>query len=1374
MKRIVSTLMLLVSLVTYATDDIRFMHLTMKDGLSDSQISHITRDSQGFMWISTSHGLNRYDGYSFKTFLKDNNTPGSIPFHSVQNVQEDSEGMLWIGFANAQYSCYNPRKEIFLDAGEILAERYSINEKPLFIYIDSKKDIWVETVAGNMFHCDTKAGKTIALPDGRMAGASLTDMREDHSGIIRIYSNGLFDHIDRATAKIDYRNDYLIKAQPLSECNFKIYCDQEGDYWIYCMSGAWLYRTHTKEWEHLSGMTATANKLSGKNIRDITSDRHGRIWIAIDNAGIDIIDKKSMTVEHVSNDVADERSLGQNSVTCLYTDTDGGIWVGTFKRGVSYYNESLFKFRTDRFLTFNNMPDFNPDVSAIVEDSNGNLCMGIPDGIIRVNRNTKKKELVRLPDNDNLYVPNDVIICMTTGIDGKIWMGTYSHGLMSYDGKTFRHHALDGNNIHSSVNRTIWSIAKDKSGYLWIGSWGQGLYGLDPATGRVTSYSDGSSHNDQIASICISKDNCIYMATTYGLLIYNPMTGKFAKTIGNRKGDQTFSSTQIVQVYEDSRDMLWVATREGLDLYDRRKDEVTTPIKELSQTIIHGIVEDNDKNLWVTTSKGIYYIVVNGDPASQTYTFSHNKYNDLSLLDNFGFNERAIIRHSSGTIAVGGVNGISLINPSDLKYDTSIPQIKFTGLQLFNRDVKIDSVYDGRKIIDTSLAYAKSIHLNHNQNVFSVSFSAMNYVLPEKIKYMYKLEGFDSEWTVSNSNKLTYTNLAPGEYTLKIKAINSDGYASDKTAELKIVIAPPFYRSWVAYVIYAILLLCVVLLVRAYMRHNEQQKYKLMKIRQEARHKHEIDDMKLRFFTNISHDLRTPLTLILTPLEYVIEHTENPDLRDKLVMARNNAMRLLGMVNQLLDFRKSDMKGHNLNLTSGDIVDSIHTMCNNFIEYSEHHNINLTFYSSVKNLYMMFDEDKICKIVMNLLSNAFKFTPEGGRVDVSLDVIPASGGKPELLEIKVADNGCGISDEHKRLIFDRFYQVPQKGGRTSSGSGVGLNLVKEFVTLHKGSVTVCDNVGKGSVFIIELPIVKSDTITAPTSSPTEKSPGNEPADKEDGNTVATEIKKPAKPIAENKDDKRPTVLIVDDNADFRNFMKDCLKNDYVTYEAPDGAKAWEIIPELQPDIIVSDVMMPEMDGNELCRLVKNDIRTSHILVILLTARAAKEHELKGLESGADDYITKPFDLNIFTRRIKNLLQYRRDSHKQPMEIAPSKINITPLDQKLMQKAVRYVEDNLSRSELSVEELSSELGMSRVHLYKKMVSITGKTPIEFIRIIRLKRAAQLLTESQLSIAEVTYQTGFNNLNLFRKYFKNEFGILPSEYQSKHGKKYNESI
>jgi signal transduction histidine kinase/DNA-binding response OmpR family regulator len=653
--------------------------------------------------------------------------------------------------------------------------------------------------------------------------------------------------------------------------------------------------------------------------------------------------------------------------------------------------------------------------------------------------------------------------------------------------------------------------------------------------------------------------------------------------------------------------------------------------------------------------------------------------------------------------------------------------------------------------------------LKYKQNVFTVFFSTMNYILPEKTEYMYMLEGFNHDWLTTEINSLTYTNLSAGEYVLKMKAVNSDGFGNHEISELRIIIEPPFWASPVAYILYFFLVGGILFLIRREILRNERQKYQLAQIKQEAQQKHEIDDVKLRFFTNISHELRTPLTLIISPLENVIRQIENNDQKNRLKMVYRNAMRLLDMVNQLLDFRKSDVKGHQFNPAQGDIVDFIHKVSNSFNEYSEKKNVRFFFFSAVGELFMAFDEDKMGKIIMNLLSNAFKFTLDGGRVDVSLDCLPSTDGLPELFEIKISDTGVGIKDEDKKLIFERFYQVQQKEGQKTGGSGIGLHLVKEFVTLHNGTVTVFDNVSKGSVFIITLPVVRTQTVpeqgvkAIPESM---EAPAGIPLvdDISDSNNG-------------DKEKELPVILIVDDNEDFRHFMRDSLNSEYRVEVAADGARAWAIIPELQPDVVVSDVMMPEMNGNELSRLMKTDIRTSHIPLILLTARSAKEHQLEGLESGADDYITKPFEFNILNLRIKRLLklrQKRQESFNPRIEIAPSEITITSLDEKLIKKAILYVENNISRSELSVEELSSELSMSRVHLYKKILSITGKTPVEFIRIIRLKRAAQYLRESQQTVSEIAYQTGFSNPKFFRKYFKEEFGILPSEYQDREGK------
>lgn len=1352
MKHLFSLLAILVAAVyTWASDDIHFTHLTTKDGLSDNEINSVSRDSRGFMWISTAYGLCRYDGYSFKNFVKDD-SHGSLPFYSVGKIQEDASGNIWISTNSQRYAYFDTRKEAFIMAETVLAEKYGLQVNPKILFVDSKKHLWIDTGSDVMFHYDIETNKTEKIPH-IYREATVTDICEDRTGIVRVYSDGHVDHIDRTSGRQDFSTGHISQHRLRNWSNYNIYCDYDGDYWVYSFHEAWLYRKQTGEWINLTDSSSPI-RLNGKSIRDITTNRDRNIWVAVDNGGINIVDKKNGKVRYITNNILDKTSLSHNGVSCIYADNEGGVWVGTHKHGVSYYNKGLFKFQSDNFPEFTNTAGFNPGVSSISETPSGNLLLGIYNGLIEIDQNSGKKNLTLFSRHTHPSSEGYVIISMVTDSNGTTWMGTYNYGLVSYDGKNLRHHTLNPERPGSMANKTVWSLALDSSGYLWIGTWGNGLYGYDPSTGTAINYNENFK-NDQITSVCVSRDKKIYMGTTYGLLIYDPMSKKFKKLTREDNTSNTLTNTAISHVYEDSRGLLWISTRHGLNVYDRKDDRISRPVKALEKTIIHASTEDNDKNIWVTTSTGIHQIVVNGDPATQSYSFSHRKFDDMNIHDNIDFNDQSILRQSSGKIIAGGSGGMCIIDPRDILLDTTSPQVHFTSLRLFNNDIMIDSVYDGNKVMDMAPDYVDAIHLNHDQNVFTVYFSAMNYMFPEKTTYLYKLEGFDTDWRKSDSNRLTYTNLASGKYILKVRAVNNEGYASEKTAELKIIIAPPFYRSWVAYVIYFLLFILLVILLRIYMRHNEQQKYALLKIKQEAQQKREIDDMKMRFFTNISHDLRTPLTLILTPIEYVMSHTSDTEHREKLEIARNNAVRLLGMVNQLLDFRKSDVAGHTLNLTTADIVDTAGTICNNFAEYSGQHNINLTFYSAIPRLYCRFDEDKISKILMNLLSNAFKFTPDGGRVDVSIDIVPQSDTQPEMLQLKVADNGCGISDEHKELIFDRFYQIHSSDGRQSGGSGVGLNLVKEFATLHGGAVSVRDNIGKGSVFIVEIPLVRVEETPVEQQSPAETVSETEDNDK-------------------NVENSRPVVLIVDDNDEFRRFMKDCLKKDYIVHEAEDGLKAWKIIPELQPDIVVSDVMMPNIDGNELCHKVKNDIRTSHILMILLTARAAKEHELAGLENGADDYITKPFNLSIFTRRIKNLLQRRHESHSQPMEIEPSKVNITPLDQKLMQKAVNYVEENIDRSELSVEELSSELGMSRVHLYKKMVSITGKTPKEFIRIIRLKRAAQLLAESQLSIAEITYQTGFNNLSLFRKYFKNEFGLLPSEYQAKHGRKYNESI
>ena len=804
--------------------------------------------------------------------------------------------------------------------------------------------------------------------------------------------------------------------------------------------------------------------------------------------------------------------------------------------------------------------------------------------------------------------------------------------------------------------------------------------------------------------------------------------------------------------------MVWIATREGLNVYDTRRHMFLDlfPVAEAKGNFIAAITEDQERNMWVSTSRKVIRVTVASD-GKGSYLFDSRAYNSEDGLQNCDFNQRSIKTLHNGIIAIGGLYGVNVFAPDHIRYNKMLPNVMFTGLSLFDEAVKVGQSYGGRVLIKKELNDVENVEFDYKQNIFSVSFASDNYNLPEKTQYMYKLEGFNNDWLTLpvGVHNVTFTNLAPGKYVLRVKAINSDGYVGIKEATLGIVVNPPFWMSWWAYLLYAAGLVVVLFLARYRMLKREREKFHLQQIENEVAKNEEINNMKFRFFTNVSHELRTPLTLIISPLEGMLKETTDELQSTRLQLMYRNAQRLLHLVNQLLDFRKGEMSTHQLSLSEGDIISYVHSVCNSFLLMADKKHIQFSFFSGIDTFSMAFDADKVGKIVMNLLSNAFKFTPEGGRVTVMIEHVT---GTPDTLEIKIADTGIGISDVDKEHIFDRFYQADHKGVEETTGNGIGLSLVRDFVTLHEGEVKVFDNIGTGSVFVIQFPVKHVETqVQLPEET------GMSVGDEED-----REMKEEVREETGRKDS--PLLLVVDDNEDFRIFMRYSLELQYRVKLAVNGNEAWEMMQEELPDLVISDVMMPQMDGNELCRLIKQDKRTAHIPVILLTARQNTEAKLEGLQTGADDYVTKPFNMTILVLRIRKLIELSRYHRvtQGMIDPAPSEIVITSLDEKLIEKAIKYVEDNMSRTELSVEELSRELGMSRVHLYKKLLQITGKTPIEFIRVIRLKRAAQLLRESQLHVSEVAFEVGFNNPKYFSRYFKDEFGVLPSVYQEKEGK------
>lgn len=1350
-----------------------FKQLEVSNGLSHNQVNHIFRDSKGFMWFSTASGLNRYDGYKFKVYFHNPKDPHSLPDNWVSNVQEDNNGHLWIHTAGG-YTVFDTDSETF-EESHLLLNSMNITGQVDLLYLDENKNIWCYVNAEGFYRYHTDSGESTFFPQngetGQLNLGMISDLKETENHYLFVFQSGLLQLMDKTTLQVTAFESPVEIHQDGGNHQYRAFVDSDNDIWLYSdiPVGTWYFSAEQKEWFHIGAKNSDLPVLlSSDMLQDIAQDPSGLIWMATDHGGIDIIDKRTMERKNLRNHPYDNRTIAHNSINCIYTDDADMIWIGTYKNGISYYNESIYKFGVEHLRALNKVDNFKPDINSIIKDDYDNIWIGSNgSGLVQLQT---KKGAFKIYNHNPLAtssLTNDVVVSLCAGKDGKLWIGTYLGGMDCFDGAKFTHYRHDPQNPNSLANDNVWSIVEDPSGMIWIGTLGSGLQKFDPVKKQFTTFNHSTRHqlsSDYISSLFLGRNDQLILGTAIGITLFNTKTADIEVLQTNRKGDQTFTNLNVNHVYEDSRGLVWIGTRNGLNIWDPKQDKIIQIYKSdgLSDNVIAGIIEDNSRNMWITTANGVSNIMVKLNATDHDYNYSFVNYSEMDGLQSNEFNLRSIFKSRHGELLLGGTKGFNLFNPESIRYNTEKPNVHFTGLRLFNEEVIVGKEYNGNKILSSELNKVDEVSFKYRQNVFSVEFSAMNYVLPEKTTFAYMLEGFNTDWLVTDDgvHSVTYTNLTPGKYILRVKAANSDGYWSETSTALHIRIRPPFWLSPFAYIVYAVILMLTLFLARAVIIRNEQQKFKMTKIELEAQRKHEVDDMKLRFFTNVSHELRTPLTLIISPLENLMKSADDNQKRVQLSLIHKNAIRLLNMVNQLLDFRKSDVNKHSLNLSYGDIVSFLRNSCDQFLEYAEKKNIHLTFFSSVETLSMVFDEDKMAKIVMNLLSNAIKFTEKNGSVEMMIKLLPKNGedeNEKEQLEIRIIDSGIGIKDDEKKRIFERFYQGKIKN-EDFPGSGIGLHIVKEFVALCNGSIQVYDNAPKGSLFVLLFPIDRLKHIVNQSISETDETGVNEsepiPITYDDeGNEIPMESE--------------TRILVVDDNDDFRRFMRDVLKKDFTITEASNGKEAWEKMLDNLPDIIISDVMMPEMNGYELCEMIKNDVRTSHIPIILLTAHSAQEQELRGLESGADDYITKPFNLDILCLRINNIVEsrsHRQKRFKHQIDIAPSEITITPLDEKLIQNAIKLVEDNIGDSDFSVEKLSKELGISRVHLYKKMVSITGKSPIEFIRIIRLKRAAQLLSESQLQIAEIAYLVGFNNPKNFSKYFKEEFDILPSQYQS----------
>jgi signal transduction histidine kinase/ligand-binding sensor domain-containing protein/DNA-binding response OmpR family regulator len=1352
----------------------------------------IFEDRYGFIWFGKVNGLYKYDGYTLTHYQHEADDSTSLSNSYVTAIDEDYEGFLWVGtqdglnkFNPATGKCrrfkHDPTKRASLSHNHITA-----------ICFDRSGAMWVGTSGGglnvtergatektdhNDFHFEHyrhDPGNPNSLSDDGVS--CLAEDIRSNGEIFWIGTahglNAFYPQTQTFTRHLHDPND--ARSLPYDQV-WSLCQDREGDLWIGAGSGglAKLNRNNSAEFRF------THFDL-GKNVQvsTITEDRSGNLWIGTYHHCLFKFDTKTEELTHFKDDPNAINSFRSVLIHAVMIDRAGSLWVSC-QSGIYKYDTQKEKLR--QYAIGSSIP-YTPGyrkISAICEDRENNLWLGAWDeGLAKFDLYTEQFKIYSPSGKNHKTLRSPWITAIHEDRSGLLWIGTVD-GLECFDPKSevFRHYGhnpADPNDPAKLSSDYISTIYKDSQGDLWIGT-SRGLDKFNPRTGAFRHYlTDADNHISRIGyyvSAIYEDDSGNLLIGGKGLFRLNHNTGELARYFHHPNDSTGWIGDLIDCIHRDAGGGLWIAT-EGNGLFRLQKDRSPLHLTEangLPSNLVFGILEDAQGALWISTFKGL----VSLNPDS-------NSIKRHAVADDWRSNEfRAGIFHKgrSGRFYFGNLRGFVTVLPRFMRDNPYVPPVRITAFKIFNQPV----------IFDRPFSKLDQIRLTYEQNMFSFDFVALNYTKSDKNQHAYKMEGFHKDWIhCGNERTALFMNLDPGTYVFKVKASNNDGLWNEEGASIKVIITPPWWKTWWAYALYITFLALTLYALRLYDLRRQRLKHQLELEHIHAEKLEELDRVKSHFFANISHEFRTPLTLILGPLEKLIAEARQIDLKQQYQIMRRNAQHLLNLINQLLDVSKLESGSMTLRASCQDIVSLLRRIVNSFISLAERKQITLAFKPAEETILAYVDQDKLEKIVNNLLSNAFKFTPERGKVEVAVKKISdlglriaglgmnqsseirnpkseiASKGR-ELVEISIKDTGIGITADRIDKVFDRFYQVDTSQTRSYGGTGIGLALAKELVELHHGEIFVASEKGMGTTFIVRLPLGKA--LLAPeeiVETPSLESEPEEPS-AEWEEIIASETRTEAQRPQRVKS--APILLIVEDNQDMRAYLCSLLSLASRVIESLDGQDGLEKALRVIPDLIISDVMMPRMDGFALCARLKTDERTSHIPVILLTARASAESKIAGLETGADDYIAKPFAARELQARVKNLIEQRRklrERFRKEAALQPHVMAVTSTDEKFLQKALAVVEARMSDEDFSVEIFGREVGMSRVQLHRKLRALTDHSASEFIRTLRLHRAAQLLVQHGGNVTEVAYEVGFNNLSYFAKCFHQQFGVSPSAY------------
>lgn len=1316
-----------------------FRNYTVNNGMSSNTVWNIIQDDQGYMWFGTKNGLNRFDGHTFKIYQAhaDLSTPSGNSF--IHAICKYDSTRFWVGTADGLY-IMDLVKESFTKVKALGSDLV------FSILKDDRGYVWIGTrstglykydIAKNRFYNYRKRDREPSISHNQIRKLELDD---DGNIWIGTFGEGV-DVLNPVTGTIRHIKAGNSDQQISSNFILTLYKDLEGNMWIGTLSGG-LNCWSKKENKFKIYKSGGADAISDNIIRAIYQPDKNKLYIGTEK-GLNVLDLEQQKFTAYTNNINDPYSISDNAIYYIYPDKDGGIWVGTYFGGVNYFAKDSPGFNY-YYHTGASDALSGKAVSCFLEDMPGYFWVGTENGGLNYfdSHTGKFKKYPFSPQHEKLSYNN--IHALYKDKEGNLWVGTFSGGLNVINLKTgkIKHYLHNASDPTSLSSNSVYSITEDRKGNIWIGTVkGVNIYDKErDAFIRVTAM---DLPNNCIYKIYEDALGNLWIATfESGVICRKAGTDEWVQYATHNSG---LSSNRVIALHDDGRGNIWIGTDGGgLNKLNIFTQKVTSFLgRNGIPTIVFGILNDNAGNIWLSTNDGIL-------------KFSENPFVVLSFTNAINFNNRlynynAYYKASDGKMLMGSINGLTTFYPEQITLfpdqNDIVPVL--TSFRLFNEEVAFNKE---NAPLNVAPSYATTIKLNYKQSVLSFGYAALSYKDPDRIKYAYKMEGFDANWNEVGTQRIaTYTNLPPGSYTFKVKATDVYGNWSKSTADVKIVIKPPFYRTTFAYILYVILIASSIWLLKNYYRRREQAKNAIKLERMKAQKEHEFYQQKIDFFTTMAHEIRTPLSLIMAPLEKLLTTENNPETLKQLTVMEQNTDRLLTLVNQLLDFRRIESDIYTIKKERIELVSYIHSLYSRFSPTAQQKGLKFHMSTEVNQLYMDADTEALQKIFSNLFINAFKFAQSNVEIRISLPEVDENSVK--VVAISVKDDGVGIPEGDLSQVFTPFFKVssPDHKIKNIGGAGIGLSLAKALVEKHQGAINVSSRQGGPTVFTVTIPF--------------EQKPVVAPINNQDHEEAEVESS-------------LPRILIVEDDVNMLDFISTNIRGEgYNALCAINGKEALKILESQPVELIVSDVMMPEMDGIELCRKIKNNIDYSHIPVILLTAKGNSDAELEGIESGADAYVVKPFKWKHLTALVKNQLEIRnklKEKFNQQPLVDIGTIATNTHDKKFIESITQIVESRIDDYRLSVEELSRELAMSRSTLHKKLKAITGHVPNEFIRLLRLRTAAKLLISGEYNISEVGYRTGFNSPSYFSRCFIQQFKLTPSEFLEKYKNGHAEQV